>query len=223
MEKKRLLFGCVFISVVLSALAVSVEGAWQFCRLRHEGRWRNDWPRAEGNLMSMLDEYTHIDAAPVGRVVSAVEEDLSDCAMVYTVNVEDLEWDDAEARAVGDWLRRGGVIWTDGIWDKLWWDDWIRNLRKAVPTARIRELPDSHPIFNVPFRVRLRQPFGGWVKHFAAEDERGRMMVLMTYNEKDDGGGVVGDTWQGVALWSPGGELLSWGFSVNVILYIMSH
>ena len=158
-------------------------------------------------------------------VVSATGEDLSQCAFVFVSNIDYLFWTDNEAAAIGDWLRKGGFLWTDGFWKDRAWDSWNLQLRKAIPLAQIREL-HTHPIFESPFPVRLRQPCpeGGWVKNFAAEDDEGRLMVLMTFNESRTTPqcGAVGDAWEGFARkWEE--EDAAWRFSINVLLYVMTH
>ena len=221
---------------VLAALLLTpfpvVEGAWRFCRLKHEGDWQVDYPRAERSLIKMLEDVTLIDAALEPLVVSATGEDLSQCVFVFVSNVDQLLWTKDEAKAMGDWLHKGGLLWTDGMWKNWAWDNWSRQLRKALPEAQVWEL-HTHPIFEFPFPVRLRQPCprGGWVKNFAVEDGEGRLMVLMTFNEKDkvargagagEQCGAVGDAWEGFAQnWQD--EEAAWRFSVNVLLYAMTH
>lgn len=215
------------ILVVFWIFAISpAEGSWHFCRLKHDGAWDNDHPDAEQNLLAMLEGVTFIDAFSTTLVVSPTEEDLSQCAFVLASNVDKLSWTDDEAAIVGDWLRKGGFLWTDGFWKDEAWENWNQQLRKALPKAQIREL-HSHSIFEYPFQVQLRQSClnGGWVKNFAVEDEEERLMVLMTLNErrgKKAQCGAVGDAWEGYAAnWQR--EEAAWRFSVNVFLYIMTH
>ena len=212
------------------ALALSfgplAEGSWQFCRLEHEGSWDNDYPDAGQNLIAMLEDVTLIDAAPTTLVVSADGEDLSRCTLVIASNVDRLSWTEDEAKAIGDWLHKGGLLWTDGFWSNKAWDNWSRQLRKALPEAQIWEL-HTHPIFEAPFQqVQLEQPCprGGWVKHFAVEDDRDRLMVLMTFNEKKDGCliGAIGDSWEKFSQ-NPQDKEAAWRFSINVLLYAITH
>ena len=220
----------IFI-VVLTVLASlsTAEGSWQFCRLKHEGRWNADYPHAELNLIAMLEDVTLIDVNPEPLVISTTGEDLSQCAFVFASNVDRLFWTEDEAKAMGDWLHKGGLLWTDGLWSGRWsdraWDRWSRELRKALPEAQIWEL-HTHPIFESPFQVRLQRqpcPRGGWVKNFAVEDDQGRLMVLMTFNEKwISGCGAVGDAWEGFARnWQD--EEAAWRFSINVLFHAMTH
>ena len=145
--------------VLLMALTppLAAKESWQFCRLRHKGGWNADHPHAELRLISMLKDVTFIDAAPTPLVVSATGEELSQCAFVFASNIEYLVWNEEEAVAMGDWLHKGGFLWTDGMWENQGWDRWSRQLRKALPEASIWEL-HTHPIFETPFPVQLRQP-----------------------------------------------------------------
>ena len=215
----------VLLALVLTP-PPATEGSWQFCRLQHEGYWRVNYPQAGQNLIAMLEDVTLIDAVPEPLVVSAAGEDLSQCTFVVATNIDHLLWTQDEAKAMGDWLRKGGFLWTDGFWGNWAWDHWSEQLRKALPEAQIREL-HTHPIFETPFPVQLRQPCsqGGWVKNFAVEDDQGRLMVLMTFNENrrvPKGCAAVGEAWEGFARnWQD--EEAAWRFSINVILYVMTH
>ncbi len=205
----------------------TAEGSWRFCRLKHRGLgWSIDYPYAEQRLLKMLEDVTLIDVVSKPLVVSATGKDLSQCAFVYASNIDHLSWTEHEAKIVGDWLRKGGFLWTDGFWRDRSWDHWSQQLRKALPEAQIWELHD-HPIFETPFRVRLQQSCPrvpeGWVKNFAVEDDQGRLMVLMTFNEKRGGQcGAIGDAWEGFRQnWQD--EEAAWRFSINVLLYAMTH
>ena len=211
--------------IMILTVAAPTEGSWQFCRLKHEGAWSNDHPDAEKKLIAMLEDITFIDANPTPIVVSTTKSDLSQCAFVIASNIDKLLWSEDEAKAIGDWIRKGGFLWTDGIWNDEAWEHWNLQLQKALPKAFVREL-DSHPIYEYPFGIQLEQPCpqGGWVKNFAVEDDKGHLMVLMTFNQKSyrNQCGFVGDAWQGFAKnWQ--NEQASWSFSVNVFLHIMTH
>ena len=212
--------------IVIFVIATPTEGRWQFCRLEHAGEWNNDYPTAEEKLVAMLKDVIRIDAAPETLVISTTEQGLSQCAFVYTSNIELLFWPTDEAKIIGDWLRKGGFLWTDGFWSDESWSLWNLQLQKVLPDTEVKELDSHHPIFNYPFQIQLQQynaPGGGWVKNFAVEDDKGRLMVLMTFNEKKCSDcGAVGDGWQNfLKNWQS--QEASWMFSINVFLYIMTH
>ena len=227
-----------FVVVVFFLGLAPVEGAWQFCRLKHKGSgaadypaWAADYPDAEMRLIDMLKDVMLLDAKPRPLVVSVTGKELSQCPFVFASNIDKLVWTEDEAAIIGDWMRKGGLLWTDGFWGNgEAWENWGRQLRKALPEAEIQEL-QTHPIFEYPFQVKLRQScfYGsgfvkdGWVKNFAVQDDKGRLMVLMTFNElRVNQCGVVGDAWEGFSRnWQ--NEQAAWRFSINVILHIMTH
>ena len=216
----------ILITIMILIVSIPTEGTWQFCRLRHQGDWYADYPVAERKLTAMLKDVIRIDAAPRNRVITTTEQNLSQCAFVVISNIDSLFWSPNEARAIGDWAKKGGFLWTDGIWSDEAWESWNKQLKKALPRAQVRELDSHHPIFNHPFQVPLQQykaPEGGWVKNFAVEDDKGRLMILMTFNEKGcNGCGAVGDSWQDFEDdWQS--KEAAWMFSINVLLYIMTH
>ena len=112
--------------------------------------------------------------------------------------------DDEEAKNLRDYLLKGGFLWADDFWGDYAWDYWESMLRKALPSATypIVDLPRDHPIFHqvlnaagraADSRHRLlgRRRIGrgnarapSTTASRAINDDRGRIMVLMTLQHR---------------------------------------
>ena len=149
-------------------------------------------------------------------------------------------FDDLEAAALRDYVLKGGFLWADDFWGEYAWQVWESQLRKALPSGPypIVDLSLEHPIFhmlmNVP-QIPQIPGLGVWlstggtsergadsaVPHVRAiNDQRGRIMVLMTHNSD------YGDGFEEEASDRSFFERFSvraYGVGVNILLYAMSH
>ena len=228
-------------------------GAFQFCRLVFrqaldgDGHgWGVDFPRADENLSIRLSELTKAAVSmdeggqPNNVVIRLTQPELFRCPFVMMTEPGGAYFDDREAAALRDYVRKGGFLWADDFWGEYAWQSWERQLRKALPvgTYRIVDLPLDHPIFhmllNVPAIPQI-PGIGYWladgrtsergkdsaVPHVRAiNDDRGRVMVLMTHNTD------FGDSYEREAenreyflrFSVPG-----YAFGINTLVYTMTH
>ena len=54
------------------------------------------------------------------------------------------------------YLQKGGFLWVDDFWGEAAWDQWSRELAKAMPPAEftIEDVPLSDPIFHSMLEVK---------------------------------------------------------------------
>jgi hypothetical protein len=165
---------------------------------------------------------------------------VSHCPFIMMTEPGGAYFDDQEAANLKDYLLRGGFLWADDFWGEHAWDVWEDQLRKALPSGAfpIVEVPLEHPVFHQLFTVSSFPQIPGigyWdgrnrtsergpetaVPHLRAiNDDRGRVMVLMTFNT-DFGDAYERETenpqyFQRFSV--PG-----YAFGVNVIVYAMTH
>jgi hypothetical protein len=149
-------------------------------------------------------------------------------------------FDDREASALRDYVRKGGFLWADDFWGEYAWQAWEAQLRKALPSGvyQILDLTLDHPLFHMLMRVpeipqipsigfwrgtgrtSERGPDSATPHVRAVADERGRIMVLMTHNTD------FGDSFEEEGSSHAFFERFSipgYGFGVNVLLYSMTH
>jgi len=185
-----------------------------FCRLAFRqaydgdgGGWGVDYPRADMNLPIRLSELTrapvNFDSShePNHVVIQATEPELFKCPFVMITEVGATFFDEQEAKALREYLQKGGFIWADDFWGSYAWSHWERELRKVLPASEypIIDVPMNHSIFHTLFdSKRFPQiPSIGWVysgttsergadsatpNARAVVDAKGRIIVFISHN-----------------------------------------
>jgi hypothetical protein len=236
--------------------ALRKDRAFSFCRIlytsvRREpsgGGWRTDYPYGEINLMIRLSELTktpvHFEGErrPTHYVVRLTDDALFDCPLTMASDVGTIGLSAAEAEKLRIYLLKGGFLWVDDFWGPAAWQQWTRELSKALPPSEypIEDVSMSDPIFSAQFvitEVPQITNIGFWRRsrgretsergddsrdvHFRViRDTRGRIMVVMTHNTD------IADSWEREGedpgffyQFSPHGYALG----INVLLHAMTH
>lgn len=232
----------------------SFDGAFHFCRLAFRGSrggdggsWMVDFPRADVNVSIRLAELTKtvvsFDAQrePRHLVVRPTDPELFQCPFVMATEVGAAYFDEAEATALGAYLRKGGFLWADDFWGSYAWDYWQSQIERVLPPSEfsIIDLPPAHPLFRAQFDVKRVPQIpsinfwggrGGPTSERGADsatpharailDKAGHIMVLMTHNTD------IGDSWEREGddpdyfyTFSVDG----YAFGINVLIYSMTH
>jgi hypothetical protein len=208
--------------------------------------WGVDWPRADQNLSIRLSELTRtpvsMDASnnPNSVLLTAVMPEISHCPFVMMTEPGGAFFDDQEALALKTYLLKGGFLWADDFWGEYAWQYWESQIRKVFPSGQypIFDVPLTHPIFtqmmtvpkipqipSIGFWERSRStsergPDSAVPQVRAINDDRGRIMVLMTHNtDFGDAYEREGDDHEYFEKFSVPG----YAFGVNVLLYVMTH
>jgi hypothetical protein len=208
--------------------------------------WGVDWPRADENLSIRLSELTKtpvgFDAAgdPKPLLFRITQPELLHCPFVMMTEPGGAYFDDAEAAALRTYLLKGGFLWADDFWGEYAWDFWEGQIRKVLPSGPypIVDLPMEHPIFHLLMTVpKIPQiPSIGFylgtgrtsergpdsaVPHIRAiNDDRGRIMVLMSHNtDFGDAYEREGESHEYFERFSVPG----YAFGINAIIYTLTH
>ena len=209
--------------------------------------WAVDYPRADINLSIRFSELTKTWVSMEGPdepkpvLVNLGEPSvLSHCPFVMMTEPGRAYFTAEEAAALRAYLLRGGFLWADDYWGQYAWDFFENQLRQVLPSATypIVDLPRTHPIFHVVLdasSVPQIPGIGYWdganrtwerspseaVPHIRAmNDDRGRVMVLLTHDTD------FGDSYEResenpeyfMKFSVPG-----YAFGINVIVYAMTH
>jgi hypothetical protein len=61
-----------------------------------------------------------------------------------------------EANALRLYLQKGGFLWVDDFWGEAAWDQWTRELARAMPPSEftIEDVPLDDPIFHSMMAVK---------------------------------------------------------------------
>lgn len=191
------------------------DGGFRFCRIRFKtspegdgAGWFVDYPRADENLSLRLSQITRFavstfgEGDPVHIVLRLTDAELFQCPFIMMTEPGGAEFDAAEAKALGEYLRKGGFLWADDFWGTHAWEWWSAQLAKALPPDEypIVDVPLDHPMFHTLFDVKEIPQIpniGQWESsHTTSErgddspqayargvfDKKGRLMVFMTFD-----------------------------------------
>jgi uncharacterized protein DUF4159 len=233
----------------------SFTGDFTFCRLAYReaydgdgsGGWGVDYPRADQNLPIRLSELTKTPVNfdenhdPNFYVVIPTDPELFDCPFVMMSEFGGTHFEPEEAKALRDFLLKGGFLWADDSWGSYAWAHWEREVRKIFPEAGeypIIDVPLNHTMFHTLFDVnkipqipsigRWGGPGGSTAERYDAQtpyaraivDNRGRVMFFMTHNtDFGDSYEREGDDPRYFYAFSVDG----YAFGIDTILYAMTH
>jgi hypothetical protein len=215
-------------------------------RERGGSGWSTDYPDAERNFSIRFSELTKArvkfdrHGEPDYVTVPLADEALFDCPYLHMEDVGTAYFNEAEIKALRQYLLKGGFIWVDDYWGSVAWNNWEAEISQVLPPNQypIRDLSLDHPIFKAQFQVK-EFPQIPSIQHWrgdrstsergddsavphvrAISDARGNVMVLMTHNTD------ISDAWEREGedpnfffSFSPPG----YAVGINVMLYAMTH
>lgn len=223
-----------------------------FCRLAYReaydgdgGGWGVDYPRADTNLPIRLSELTRAPVnfdeskEPNHVVIQAIEPELFKCPFVMITEVGATFFDEQEAKALREYLQKGGFIWADDFWGSYAWSHWERELRKVLPASEypIIDVPMNHSIFHTLFDAKRfpQIPSIGWTNSGttsergadsatpnarAIVDAKGRVIVFISHNTD------FGDAYEREAddpTYFYTFSVEGYAIGINILLYAMTH
>ena len=195
---------------------------------------REGGDRAEKNLMNILDEISILDGRVEDSAVVALDDpELFHYPLAYMTEPGFWTMTEAEAQGLRTYLHKGGfVIFDDFRGDGLYnsgggWENFERNIRMALPEARIIDLDPSMPIFHsffeidsfdiIPQAYDRGQPMLRGI--FENNDPSQRLMAVVNYSTD------VAQYWEfsatGFAPVDESNEAYKLG--VNYLIYGMTH
>jgi len=232
-----------------------LTGDFTFCRLAYRnaydgdgGGWGVDYPRADQNLSIRLSELTK---APVNMdenhdphfyVLQATDPELFDCPFVMMSEPGTTGFEDEEAKALRQYMLKGGFLWADDFWGEYAWAHWEREVRKIFPERDqfpIIDVPMEHSMFHTLFDSKKLPQIpsigfwggpGGSTSERGADsatphgrailDPKGRVMFFMTHNtDFGDAYEREGDMPAYFYTFSVDG----YAIGIDVVLYAMTH
>lgn len=219
------------------------DGRYHFVRIRYKadpnrttGRpsfgwddpmWIHDYPRAERNLLQILQETTLL--APADDDYDALTTDdpeLMKYPIAYMCEVGAWNPTPAEAKGLHDYLLKGGFLIVDdfrGTRDLAYFE---RTFRRAIPDAQFVALDGSHEIFNSFFEIdpdSVIPPYGPrdpvYYGVFEKNDPDKRLMMIVDYDND------IGEYWEYSGTGFYPIDITNEGYKVaiNYIIYALTH
>ena len=212
--------------------------------------WYVDYPGADHNLLVRLSELTKTrirrDASgqPVYVVVRLDSPLIFNCPVLFLSDVSTIGLTDNEVKNLRLYFDKGGFMWVDDFWGSAGWNHWEAQIRRVLPDIffPMIDIAEDHPIrnqlFNIPKILQIPH-VGFWLYyegkqtsergddsrevHFRGiEDDRGRLIVVMTHNTD------IGETWEREGADPTGAFFYAvspFGYSlgINIFLYALTH
>jgi hypothetical protein len=211
------------------------DGRFTFVRLRWGSQgsgwgmsraWDHDFPRAEQNLMLMLDEMTEIDVNRQGSLILTLDDpQLFHYPVSYMWEPGFWEMSASEEAGFRDYLLKGGFV----IFDDFEGDQWFNleaQMRRVLPGLRFVRLDKTHPIFDSFFRmttIDFPHPMYGILPSYFGiyEDNDPRKRLMVIANLDND----VAEYWEwsGRGLFPVDTSNEAYKLGINYMLYAFTH
>ena len=196
--------------------------------------WTQDYPRADRHFAQALRRLTRIHVRSVEQPVNLDEGGEFDWPWLYAVQTGSWQLTDSQARALREFLLRGGFFMCDDFWGDDGWAVFIESMQRVFPDRPIVELANEDQIFHTVYDLNDRYQVAseGSVQRGRTDkcegcrdhwrgiyDDKGRLMVAITFNSD------VGDSWE----WADFPEYpeqysaLGVRIGVNYLVYSMTH
>jgi hypothetical protein len=209
-------------------------------------KWTIDYPDADLNLSSRLQQLTSMKVDPSGRVLRLTDPELFDYPFIYIVEPGDLYFSEDEVKALRRYLLSGGFLMVDDFWGEREWENFYLEIKRVFPEREPEELRLDHPIFHCVFDLKEKpqipnvglgtqslipgHPAYGvtWERpdarpaHYKALfDDRGRMMAIICHNTD------LGDGWEregdNELYFREFSEKKAYPLGINILFYAMTH
>ncbi|HWP86041.1 MAG TPA: DUF4159 domain-containing protein, partial [Terriglobia bacterium] len=198
--------------------------------------WAIDYPGADCKFMGGVHRLTGVRVHPNPHVISLLDPELPKYPYLYAVEVGGMHLSEEEAARLREHLLRGGFLHVDDFWGGRQKMNFEAQMRKVFPDRQLVVIPLTHEIFHTFYDIDevLQVPnrgnacYGGrtWEQPDDTEpvlygifDDRGRLMVMATYNAD------LGDAWEYMDLPCYPEKYSGYAYriGINFMVYSMTH
>jgi Domain of unknown function (DUF4159) len=183
--------------------------------------------RAEASLSKILNSITNMNPHVDGtRVVDVGSPDLFLYPVVYATEPGFLSLDEREARALHDYITKGGFVIFDDFRGPYDWENFRATMQRVLPGEQPQELTLAHPIFHSFFDIQTLEFHQYYDRgtpifygYFPNNDPKQTMQVMVNFNND------VSEYWEysdaGFTPIDLSNEAYKLG--VNYVIYAMTH
>jgi hypothetical protein len=206
------------------------RGDWHFGR----SSWTTDYPRSDRHFSAAMRRLTRVSTRSVEQPVNLEEGDQHDWPFLYAVEVGHWDLTDQQARALREFLLRGGFFMCDDFHGTREWEIFTASMRRVFPDRDIVDLDSDNQIFHtiydlddryqVPGAQYLRSgrtyEFDGYKDTWRGIfDDHGRLMVAICHNMD------LGDSWEHAdnPYYDEKFSALGIRIGINYVVYSMTH
>ncbi len=200
------------------------------------GPWAYDWPTAERNLHLAIERTTKIPLAGEPIVLRLEDEEIFEYPILYLCEPGYWLINDKEIENLRKYIDRGGFLIIDDFHDYgdghvgPEWENFYMNIKRVFPDLEPIELDISHPIWHIFYDIdpdlavstKAQSGEVPWLdadddQYFGIYDEKGRLAVVICYNQD------IGDGWEWPGRNMGEASTVSFQMAINFIMYALSH
>ena len=218
---------------------VKYDGRFTFARIKYRGYggftdqgpgWSHDYPRAEAHLMRImrtipsLRPFVESPAAIGGNIFALDDPELMKYPVAYFS--EPGHWNPTEQEVAGfrNYLSKGGFVIFDDFQGPGQWMNFLQQMRKVLPNARVVPVEPTHPIFDSFFKINLDliggQYNGAPVYYGIYQDNDPAKRLIAIVNFEND----VGEMWEySTDRFSAVPSNEAYKLGVNYLIYALTH
>jgi len=223
---------------------VPYDGRFTFARLKFESppngyyylglpAWAHGYPRAELNLMKIINEVSllrpHMEA---GNVFAPDDPGLTHYPVAYMTEAGFWTLTDKEALGLRAYLLKGGFVIFDDFREDWFrggggWENFEKQMTRVIPHARFVDLTPDHPIFHSFYEINSLDDIPQFYDRgapilrglFEDNDPAKRMIAMINFNTD------VSNFWEFSADAMVPIDLSNEGYKlgVNYVVYALTH
>jgi hypothetical protein len=196
--------------------------------------WTTDYPRSDRHFSAALRRLTRVHARSAEEPINLDEGDEYDWPWLYAVEVGHWNLTDAQAKAMREYLLRGGFFMCDDFHGTEECSVFIASMQRVFPDRPIVEIDNKDPIFHTIYDLddRFQVPgeqyvrshrtyeYDGYIPHWRGiYDDKGRLMVAICFDMD------LGDSWEHADNPQYPEKFSGMGIriGVNYVVYAMTH
>ena len=218
---------------------VRYDGRFTFARIKYRGYggftnqgpgWSHDYPRAEAHLMRIMREITSLrpfiesPEAIGGNIFALDDPELMRYPVAYFSEPGHWSPTDKEIAGFRNYLRKGGFVIFDDFQGPAQWMNFVQQMQRVLPDARVLPVDRSHPIFDSFFKINLDliggQYNGAPVYYGIFQDNDPAKRLIAIVNFEND----VGEMWEySTDRFSAVPSNEAYKLGVNYLIYALTH
>ena len=213
-------------------------GGFAFYGSYKEGasNWTMNYPRSDRHFTTALRRLTRIHTRSVEQPLDLDDGEAFDWPWLYGVEVGHWDLSDAQAKAMREYLLRGGFFMCDDFHGAIEWNVFKASMSKVFPDRPIVDLRSDDPVFHTLYDLDQKWQVPGALyletgltyekgetgkdPHWRGiYDDRGRLMVAICHNMD------LGDSWEHAdnPAYPERFSDLGIRIGVNYVIYSMTH
>jgi len=187
--------------------------------------WKHDYPTAELNLYEALERTTKVKTHGLPLILSLTDKRIFEYPILYLCEPGYWRITEEEAKNLREYLKRGGFIIFDDFRGTYEWNNFSAQVKQAFPEKEFFEIPNDHPIWSVYYEidpVEAPSLVSGRYRRFddrylTMYDEKGRMMMVICYNQD------IGDGWEWPDRNYDQASTEAFKMGINFIIWALTH